>query len=123
MLPGYDQRMSERGTDSRPGPQGRDHRAYRRLKARERRRWERATQPPLCWRCGLEIDMSARHPDPGTFTLDHVVPLARGGDLVDPLNVAPCHLSCNSSRGDGRQRRMSKRQQSYQDKPATAVDW
>jgi 5-methylcytosine-specific restriction endonuclease McrA len=54
-----------------------------------------------CWICG----------HPGSQTADHVVPLALGGELLDPANLAPAHgvqgcptcgRKCNSARGDGR---------------------
>ncbi|MFG2025380.1 HNH endonuclease [Streptomyces sp. NPDC048825] len=39
-----------------------------------------------------------RHPL--AFTLDHLVPLSRGGDLLDPADARSAHRRCNSSRGN-----------------------
>jgi 5-methylcytosine-specific restriction endonuclease McrA len=57
-----------------------------------------------CWLCGHEIayeitgPLAGRHPL--AFTLDHVVPLSRGGDLLDPANARSAHRRCNSARGN-----------------------
>ncbi|ODA69527.1 HNH endonuclease [Streptomyces sp. AVP053U2] len=71
----------------------RNGRPYRRLVD-----WLRAQHLP-CWLCGHEIGygLDARHPL--SFTLDHLVPLSRGGDLLDRANARPAHRRCNSRRG------------------------
>ncbi|MEU0691432.1 HNH endonuclease [Streptomyces uncialis] len=73
----------------------RNGRPYRRLVA-----WQRAFGLP-CWICGHNIPTSVdgqRHPL--AFTLDHLVPLSRGGDLLDPANARSAHRRCNSARGN-----------------------
>ncbi|MFF3857553.1 HNH endonuclease [Micromonospora sp. NPDC002575] len=72
----------------------RNGRPYRRLVD-----WLRAQRLP-CWLCGHEIgyDLDARHPL--SFTLDHEVPLSRGGALLDVANVRPAHRRCNSRKGN-----------------------
>ena len=72
----------------------RNGRPYRRLVAAQR-----ALGLP-CWLCGHNIDgtLDARHRM--SFTLDHLVPLSRGGDLLDPANARSAHRACNSSRGN-----------------------
>jgi 5-methylcytosine-specific restriction endonuclease McrA len=37
---------------------------------------------------------------PLAFTLDHLVPLSKGGDLLDPINARSAHRRCNSRRGN-----------------------
>jgi 5-methylcytosine-specific restriction endonuclease McrA len=79
----------------------RNGRPYRRLVA-----WQKSLGLP-CWICGHEIPTRVdgrRHPL--AFTLDHLVPLSRGGDLLDPLNARSAHRRCNSARGN----RMTLRQ-------------
>lgn len=51
-----------------------------------------------CWICGLDIDygLPARHPD--SYELDELVPVSKGGDPLDPANVAPAHRRCNQWR-------------------------
>lgn len=49
-----------------------------------------ALQPTgMCWLCGVM----------GADTIDHVVPLTRGGDN-EPSNLRPAHRACNSRKGD-----------------------
>lgn len=56
------------------------------------------------WRCGIcgkKVRQDLEHPDPYCASIDHVVPLARGGDN-SPANLQLAHLRCNlSKRADG----------------------
>lgn len=72
----------------------RNGRPYRRLVAAVK-----AAGHP-CWICGHNIpaNVDARHPL--SFTLDHLVPLSRGGNLLDPANARSAHRRCNSARGN-----------------------
>lgn len=73
----------------------RNGRPYRRLVAAQKRLGE------PCWICGHNIPANVdgrRHPL--AFTLDHAVPLSRGGSLLDPANARSAHRKCNSSRGN-----------------------
>ena len=61
---------------------------------RSSRPWERARKQVLsisdvCHLCG----------QPGATTVDHIVPVSRGGSMFDPRNLAPAHSSCNYSKG------------------------
>lgn len=62
-----------------------------------------------CWRCHGRrgpIDYSWPH-DPTNllaFTVDHAQPTSLGGSKTNPDYFRPCHLSCNSSRGNGERR-------------------
>lgn len=48
----------------------------------------------ICYLCGIAIDFNLKHPHPGSPSMDHVVPLSRGGShSVD--NLAMTHLRCN----------------------------
>jgi 5-methylcytosine-specific restriction endonuclease McrA len=52
---------------------------------------------PNCHICGLEIDYTLPHLDPGEYVVDHIIPLAKGGtDTID--NKAAAHRSCNSAK-------------------------
>jgi 5-methylcytosine-specific restriction endonuclease McrA len=44
----------------------------------------------ICWLCG----------HPGANSVDHVVPLSKGGARLDPANLRPAHMICNSRRGN-----------------------
>ena len=47
------------------------------------------TKPP-CGICGDPIDYQAHHLDPLSFTIDHITPIAAGGEDA-PDNLAPPH--------------------------------
>lgn len=51
-----------------------------------------------CQLCGKTVPKSKAHPHPLSASLDHVVPLARGGDHVTS-NVQLAHLRCNVQKG------------------------
>lgn len=71
------------------------------------------THPELavCWLCGNPIDMQLPPHHPNAFTLDHIIPLARGGNLHG--ETKPAHRTCNSQRGQ-----IHKTQQ-----PKTILNW
>jgi hypothetical protein len=52
-----------------------------------------------CWICGDELDLEVRYPHPQSPSVDHVVPLASGGALLERTNCRAAHLLCNVSRG------------------------
>jgi len=82
--------------------------AYHRRRARER---EAATGEPVlrtkiaerdqwtCHLCLLAVDPELEYPAKMSASLDHVIPLSRGGSH-DPSNVKLAHLTCNMSKGD-----------------------
>lgn len=67
------------------------------IRNRDRERIRRTKAP--CHLCGKPIDYSLRSPDPKSFVVDHVVPLARGG-LDELANKAAAHRDCNRTKGD-----------------------
>ncbi|MFI2084333.1 HNH endonuclease signature motif containing protein [Streptomyces rubiginosohelvolus] len=72
----------------------RNGRPYRRLVAAVK-----ALGDP-CARCGQPIDPTLNARSGWSFTLDHIVPLSRGGSLLDPANARSMHRRCNSARGN-----------------------
>lgn len=52
-----------------------------------------------CKLCLLPIDPEIAWPDPMSPSVDHVIPLSRGGAHA-MHNVQSAHLGCNSSKGD-----------------------
>lgn len=88
--------------------------AWKKRVARERRRLERDPALAKCWICGEPIDMDLPVGHRLSFTLDHLVPISRGGDIDGDAD--PAHLSCNSSRGDGRKKKRGAT-------PNTLLDW
>lgn len=57
--------------------------------------WER--DGGKCWICGEGVDPTLSHPDPGSKSWDHVVPISAGGGHT-MQNVALSHLRCNLSK-------------------------
>lgn len=51
-----------------------------------------------CQLCGAFIDRNLRGPDPMSPSIDHVIPLVRGGDHVYS-NMQASHLLCNMRKG------------------------
>ena len=64
-------------------------------KARELRAsqwWKRKCAKGLCHYCGRQVP-------PGELTMDHIVPIARGGKSTRG-NVVPCCKDCNTRKKD-----------------------
>ena len=61
-----------------------------RSKARELRRsrwWQQKTSAGTCWYCGQKVGFK-------NLTMDHVIPLSRGGRSTKD-NLVPCCKDCN----------------------------
>lgn len=58
----------------------------------------RRTKPP-CALCGEPIDYHLPSPHPDSFTIDHIVPLTRGG-TDEPSNIQTAHRRCNLAKSD-----------------------
>ena len=64
---------------------------------RDRHRARIRRDAPACHICGKPIDYTLPHLDPWSFVIDHVKPLAKGGD--DTLaNIKAAHRECNSKK-------------------------
>lgn len=53
----------------------------------------------VCQLCQRAIDPEVVWPDPMSASVDHIVPLSKGG-THSMINVQSAHLRCNSSKGD-----------------------
>lgn len=53
----------------------------------------------VCALCGKPIDRSLRFPDPMSATVDHIIPIIKGGHPSDPANLQAAHLICNQMKG------------------------
>jgi 5-methylcytosine-specific restriction endonuclease McrA len=53
-----------------------------------------------CGICGEPVDFTTKAPHPAAATIDHVVPLARGGEH-SYRNTQLAHYKCNSAKGAG----------------------
>ena len=64
-----------------------------RNKARELRKsrwWQQKTSTGTCWYCGQKVGFHQ-------LTMDHVIPLARGGRSTKD-NLVPCCKDCNTKK-------------------------
>lgn len=69
----------------------RGHNGHRR---RELAAWLR-TQGKPCHICNQAIDYSLPPSHPMSFSVDHIVPIARGGDEFSKDNIEAAHRLCN----------------------------
>ena len=53
-----------------------------------------ATQS-VCAICGRPVNFDLRFPDPWSATVDHIVPISKGGNPADIANMQLAHLQCN----------------------------
>lgn len=53
----------------------------------------------ICGICGLPIKLSLNYPNPWSLTIDHKIPLIRGGATVES-NLQPAHFKCNRRKGE-----------------------
>lgn len=51
-----------------------------------------------CGVCGEEVERALKHPDPKSASVDHVVPLSKGGEH-SYANTQLAHLDCNRRKG------------------------
>jgi 5-methylcytosine-specific restriction endonuclease McrA len=75
------------------------HAVRRNTTRRDRHRRQLARGKPPCGICTEPINYDTHHLDPKSFTIDHIVPLAKGGsDTLD--NLQPCCRACNRAKSD-----------------------
>ena len=49
----------------------------------------------VCGICGRPVNFDKKFPDPWSATLDHIIPIAKGGDPANLENLQLAHLACN----------------------------
>lgn len=52
-----------------------------------------------CQLCGMKVPAAKRHPDPKSASIDHIIPISRGGGDVK-ANVQLTHFSCNIAKNN-----------------------
>lgn len=58
-----------------------------------------ATQS-VCAICGKPVDKSIKYPDPMSPTVDHIIPVSKGGDPTALENLQLAHRYCNRQKSD-----------------------
>ena len=53
-----------------------------------------ATQS-VCAICGRPVNFDLKFPDPWSATVDHIIPISKGGNPADIANMQLAHLQCN----------------------------
>ena len=69
--------------------------------------WKRAAavvlaEETICHLCGHPIDFDAPARTRYSPSVDHVIPLSKGGDMLARENLRAAHFGCNSSKREGR---------------------
>ena len=54
----------------------------------------------ICGICGKPVDMSLRYPHPLSPTVDHIIPVNKGGHPSDISNLQLAHRCCNRQKSD-----------------------
>lgn len=84
----------ERERVKRPDRDGTHRKAFERNKKKIY-----ATQS-VCGICGKPVDMSLRYPNPWAKSIDHIIPLDRGGHPSDMENLQLAHWQCNRQKSN-----------------------
>lgn len=58
------------------------------------------TSQSVCGICGREVDKSLKYPHPMSATIDHIIPLDKGGHPSDLANLQLAHFCCNRQKSD-----------------------
>lgn len=54
----------------------------------------------VCGICGQLLDPSYKYPHPLSITVDHIIPIAKGGHPCDISNLQAAHRYCNRQKSD-----------------------
>lgn len=54
----------------------------------------------ICGICGKPVDKSIKYPHPFSATVDHIIPLDKGGHPSDLSNLQLAHFKCNREKSD-----------------------
>ena len=54
----------------------------------------------ICGICGKPVDKSLKYPHPLSATVDHIIPLDRGGHPSDLANLQLAHFCCNRQKSN-----------------------
>lgn len=54
----------------------------------------------VCALCGRPVDMRLKAPDPMAPTVDHIIPVGKGGHPSDINNLQLAHWICNRMKSD-----------------------
>ena len=72
---------------------GNSHKPYTDIYVFERDNW-------ICGICGRRINKRLKHPNPLSKSIDHIIPISKGGADA-PINLQATHLRCNQLKNAG----------------------
>ena len=76
-----------------------DHDGTHRLQFEHNKKIIFATQT-VCALCGKPVDFTLKYPDPWSPTIDHIIPINKGGHPSDLSNLQLAHFRCNRLKAD-----------------------
>ena len=82
--------MKNNRSDRKPGNRAAYENAKKKILATQR----------ICGICGKPVDFSFKNPHPLAPTVDHIIPVARGGHPSDMDNLQLAHRCCNREKSD-----------------------
>ena len=77
-------------SDRRPGNRAAYENARRKILATQ----------TICGICGKPVDFSFKNPHPLAPTVDHIIPVSKGGHPSDLSNLQLAHRCCNREKSD-----------------------
>jgi 5-methylcytosine-specific restriction endonuclease McrA len=84
-----------------------DHDGTHRLAYERAKKIIFATQT-VCAICGQPVDFSLKYPHPMCATVDHIIPIDRGGHPSDLSNLQLAHFTCNVKKANRIQQQSGK---------------
>lgn len=76
-----------------------DHNGTQRKQFESNKKKIYATQT-VCGICGKPVDFSFKFPHPLSPCIDHIIPVAKGGNPSDISNLQLAHMCCNRFKSD-----------------------
>ena len=86
---GLNTKAKEKNKRNRPDHDGVHRLAFDRAKKRI------LASESVCGICGLPVDKTLKYPDPMSPSIDHIIPIDRGGHPSDISNLQLAHWKCN----------------------------
>lgn len=86
--------LKEMSANTRPDREGAHRTAF------EKNKRKILLTQEICAICGRPVDKSLKYPHPLSPTVDHIIPVSRGGHPSDIDNLQLAHFTCNRQKWD-----------------------